>query len=258
MPSPIRKARRKTKGIPKDQMPTPHGVADTAVRAAKIMGANPAKLPEVLPFKSSLAFSFRMSGGVPAAIEAARMVSEKDVRFQKLVYAYDQLSNSDKEKIHLEDLCAAAEISSAEFLGLTAAAMHSRNMDISRIMAATFHHKIVEASIANAMDPRGVADRKMLHDHMGFLPLPAGQNIIIDQSHKTVNTGKGSEPSVEDTSKTALPSFAEETVAGAQALRGDAGLGSVGQKRLPAPRPEQAVTVPEEIIEAEVVDVQSE
>lgn len=212
-------------------------------------------LPTVLPFSSTLAFAFRYIGGISAAIEAARLVGEKDERYQMLVYAYEQTAESQRSMLKLEALCEAAAIPTSEFLGSTIAAIHSRNIDIGKLIASAAHPKVVEATIENAQTRNGFMDRKMMHDHVGFLPLPKGMNINIDNSKKTLIAGGQSDLSrpVENIARTALPSFEDEMTQGTRAIRGDASVGSV-QKKLPAPRPEQAVTVPSEILDAEPVD----
>jgi len=173
-----------------------------------------------------------------------------------VVFAYEETPDSHKSKLKLEALCETAGIPSSEFLGSTIAAIYSRNVDIGKMIAAASHPKVVEATVENAQTRNGFMDRKMMHDHMGFLPLPKGMNINIDNSKKTLVAGGQSDLSrpVENLAKTALPSFEDEITQGTRAIRGDAGVGSVGQKRLPPPRPEQAVTVPTEILDAEPVE----
>ncbi|HEV2172525.1 MAG TPA: hypothetical protein VGR71_03110 [Nitrospira sp.] len=234
-------------------------------RAAEKIGQH-SDLPTVLPFSSTLAFAFRYIGGISAAIEAARLVGEKDERFRMVVYAYEETPESDRPKLKLEALCETAGIPTSEFLGSTIAAIHSRNVDIGKLIASAAHPKVVEATIENAQTRNGFMDRKMMHDHVGFLPLPKGMNINIDNSKKTlVAGGESNLRPVENLSRTALPSFEDDITQGTRALRGDAGVGSV-QKKLPAPKPEQAVIVPDygedprngpvgpEILDAEPVD----
>lgn len=214
------------------------------------------KIPQVLPFSSTLSFAFRHLGGTAAAIEAARMVSEKDERFKKLVFMWDETAESNQSKLKLEVLCSMNDISTGEFLGLTSAALYDRNIDIGNLIAAANHPRVVEATVENATKANGFMDRQMLHQHHNFLPLNKGMSINIDNSKKQVNVGPGQGVLSEGqlAPRIALPSFEDETMSSTRAIRGDAGMGSVGQKRLPAPSSQQAVVVPTDIIDAEVIE----
>ncbi len=222
-----------------------NNAATAAKHAAEKIGAH-SELPPILPFSSNLAFIYRHVGGVSAAIEAARLVAETDERFKMLVFAYDEVSESDKHKLKLEHLCEAASIQPDVFVGMTIAAIFKRNSDIGKLIAAANHPRVIEATVEHAQKVNGFMDRKMMHDHMGFLPLPKGMNINIDNSKKTLIAGgqpEGSLPALPGNSpRTALPSFEEETMSSTRAIRGDAGVGSV-QKRLSPPK-EQDVILP--------------
>ena len=207
---------------------------------------------EILPFESTLAYVFKGVGGKQTAVEAARMIEGDDPRMKKIVHAWDSATERDRASVKLEDLCAAADITPDEFLGLVVPALFRRNLDIGRLIAAMAHPQVVEASIQAAKTQWGSLDRQMLHTQSGFLPTKAGQQINIDNRKQTLVAGGGS--GVKDTSAPGLPSFEQDAIEGAEVLRGDAGTGSTGRKLLPAPRESQAVEVPG-IIEAEVEDV---
>jgi hypothetical protein len=192
-----------------------------------------------MPFEATLAYAFRSAGGKTTAIEAARLLINDDIRFRRFVEAYDTLSEMDKSTIRLEVLCDASEITPSEFLGATIPALWSRNVDIGKLIASVNHPRVVEATAEAALGKFGMPDRKMLLDHAGFLPLPKGQQINIDLSHKTLNTGVDSREVV----GVGLPSFESDGIEIIHAIRGDA---SPTQAQLPAPSP---------IIEAEVEEV---
>ena len=232
-------SKRKAKGLQKrDSDPNSGRDSQSAAdNAFKTLGRQP---PEpkplvILPFESTLAFVFKGAGGKQTAIEAARMIQEDDERLRKVVYAWDNATERDKEKIKLEDLCAAADISPDEYLGLIIPALWRRNLDIGKIIAAMAHPEIVAASVQAAKTTWGTLDRQMLHTQSGFLPTKAGQNINIDNRKQTVITGANGK--AVDTSAPGLPSFEQEMIEGAEAIRGDAGVNSSGQKALPAPAP---------------------
>jgi len=184
------------------------------------------------------------------AIEAARMIESEDQRLKKLVYAYDNATLRDKASVRLEDLCAAADITPDEFLGLIVPALWRRNIDIGKLMHAMAHPQIVEASIQAAKTTWGTLDRQMLHTTSGFLPTKAnGPMINIDNRKQTVNAN-GKVVGV-DSGAPGLPSFEQDAIEGAEVLRGDVGKGNVRQ--IPAPKESQAVQVPGDILEAEFV-----
>ena len=206
----------------------------------------------ILPFESTLAYVFKGAGGKLTAIEAARMAQDEDERLKKMVYAWDQATQRDKDNLKLEDLCSAADVRPDEFLGLVLPSLHRRNMDISRIIASMAHPKIVEAAVASAQTTWVSLDRQMLLSQSGFLPTKNGPSINIDNRKQTLVAGNGGKVSVED-GTAGLPSFEQDAIEGAQVLRNDEGAGSV-KRLLPAPRESQGVAVPGEILDAEVVE----
>lgn len=240
----------KAKGIRKKE-----DAKSAAGKAVEAAGKKPfGLLPplEILPFQSTLAYAFKSVGGKETAIEAARMVQDEDERFKKITFAWDQATLRDRDAVRLEDLCAAADITPDEFLGAVIPVIYRRNQDISRIIAAMAQPKVLEATIQSAQTQWGSLDRQMLHQASGFLPTKAGQQINIDNRKQTLVAG-GKVTSVEP-GAAGLPSFEQDMIEGSKTLRGDAGVGSVSQLRLPAAKEEQAVLVPGEILDAEPVE----
>jgi hypothetical protein len=213
-------------------------------------------MPEELPFEATLAYVFRGSGGKKTAIEAARLVSSTDERFKRLVYAYDSASEQDKASIQLEDLLGAADLSADEFLANVVPALWRRNVDLGRVISAVSHPMVVNATITNAVTGGsfGVADRRMLLEHEGFLPTKQGMQINVDASHKNLVAG-GKGGSVTDTSGPGLPAFEDDIAFIADTLQNPPSLLSGSIALLPAAREEQRITVPEEeeIPEGEIV-----
>lgn len=161
------------------------------------------KVPDPLPFESTLAYAFRSSGGKITAINGARLVD--DERFKKLVWAYDHSPIRDQQLVILEDLCGAADITPDEFLGEVLACMWRRSIDIGKLTAIAAHPRIVEATIIAAEGQWGNADRRMLLDHANFLPKAAGQTINVGVDARTnvavVTEGGRGLPSFEDEGK---------------------------------------------------------
>ncbi len=195
--------------------------------------------PAPIPFENTLAFAFRSSGGKLTAINGARLVD--DERYRKLVWAFDTATDRDKDYVSLEDLCQAAEIPPDEFLGTVISSMYKRNIDIGKLTAMASHVKVVEATIQSATipGPMGMPDRKMLLDHVGFLP-KAGPGININMDSRTQVVSNGG--SVEVSKTKGLPSFEDDGKLIHEAVRA-------------SERINLALPAPEEIKEAEFVDV---
>lgn len=196
--------------------------------------------PSPIPFENSLAFAFRSSGGKLTAINGARLVD--DERYKKLIWAFDTATDRDKDMIILEDLCRAADIPPDEFLGTVISAMYKRNIDIGKLTAMASHVDVVQATIKSATipGPMGMPDRKMLLDHVGFLPKAGpGININMDSRTQVVSNGP-----VEISTHKGLPSFEEDGKAIHEAVRASE------RTNLALPPPES-----QDIKEAEFTDV---
>lgn len=231
----------------KDRTTGPEGAAERAAKALDV----PPPVFEPMPFESSLAFAFRAVGGKKTAVEGARLLANDDVRFSKLIYAWEHMTERDQEKIRLEDLCAAVEITPELFLSLVVPVLWKRNVDIGKLISGMAIAPVVEAVAARAQGQFGMPDAKMILDMHGMLPTNKGTQISIDNSKKTLNIGKG----VDISASPGLPTFEESIQKTTQAIRGDASVSQVGrQKQLEA----APIQITQDILEAEVIDVPSE
>jgi hypothetical protein len=132
-----------------------------------------------LPFQGTLAYAAsRLPGGKHAFMEYARLCTEE--RIKALVHRWESLSPSDQRRVSLEELCVACEVDPPELVGAVAAAAFRFNSDVSTLIAAVAHPKVVEASIDRALQPDGIHDRKMLFQHSAFVPVPASSTINVN------------------------------------------------------------------------------
>ena len=71
-----------------------------------------------------------------------------------------------------------------ELLKVVADATYRSSMYVAQFKASLALPSIVERSIEVALTDKGVADRKMLLQHAGFLPIPVGSqtNIAVMQN----------------------------------------------------------------------------
>lgn len=115
-------------------------------------------------------------GGIPQVLEALRG-SEEEIA-QRFVQKFDGLSESDRGFVSIEDVATACCIDTPTLLGVATKALFSQQQQVSAVIAATAHPLVVQKTVQNALQDKGVRDREMLHTAVGFLPTPKGATII--------------------------------------------------------------------------------
>lgn len=140
-----------------------------------------------------------------------------DAAMKKLCEMWDGLSNSDRTRLHLSDLCAAAGVEPEVFLGRTMEVVARQNGPVAAMLAAVAHPEIVAKTVKFAKQKSGVADRKFLHEHSGFIPVPKGTTIInrFQQLNQT-NTLAAPTPDSHE-----LPAFEQDAVMFGKSERGE-------------------------------------
>jgi len=101
----------------------------------------------------------RLPGRKWTFIAYARLCQDECVK--ALVYRWDTLSHYDQRRTSIEALCEAVGIEPARLLGEVVAAAYRYNQDVSNLVAAVMHPKVVEASINRALAPEGIEDRRL-------------------------------------------------------------------------------------------------
>lgn len=146
----------------------------------------------------TLDYAFRRIGGRKAAIDLAELLSGSDERMAAVVAAYKALSAGTRKHSPrlLEKLCAEAGIDPSEFLGKCAGAAHKQQLINSALLAGSQMEEIVLIGTEMAKLPEGIADRKLIYEHMAFLPQKQGVGVAIQ-----VNAGSGT--------ATSLPNFSD-------------------------------------------------
>lgn len=74
------------------------------------------------------------------------------------------------------------DLAPGRILGKVVEAAFEFNFDVSNFIAAVMHLDVVQASINRALQPHGVEDRRFQFLHSGFIPLPRGSTIQINNS----------------------------------------------------------------------------
>jgi hypothetical protein len=156
----------------------------------------------------------RLPGGKWTFIDFARLCQDECVK--ALVYRWDTLSHYDQRRTSLEALCEAVGVEPAKLLGEVVTAAYGYNQDVSNLVAAVMHPKVVQASIDRALEPDGIEDRRFQFQHSGFLPSPRGPAVNEYNSMRPTAA-----VSVENSG---LPRFEDGVIATSRMLRGESDL----------------------------------
>ncbi|MGC9293319.1 MAG: hypothetical protein ACP5EP_11465 [Acidobacteriaceae bacterium] len=95
---------------------------------------------------------------------------------KKFMAAMQMISPSDLERLSFEAMCVYARVSPMELLGEILVAAKSLKGTESALKAILSHPEVVQSTIdsANLPGAAGTADRKMMHEALGFLPTKKG------------------------------------------------------------------------------------
>lgn len=95
--------------------------------------------------------------------------------------AMHRLNPKDVKNLSFEAMCVHAQVSPLEMLGAIMASAINMKAVESKLKAALAHPDVVQSTIKAAKNQKfGQADRKMLHEAVGFLPTKQGGGIEIN------------------------------------------------------------------------------
>ncbi len=167
--------------------------SNTAEGTARRLGlARPAM--HRLPMFGTLAYvASRVRGGKASFMEIARLCEDESIK--ALVWRWDSLSYYDQRRVPLEDLCEVCGVQPHKLVGEVASAGFRLGHDISTLIAAIAHPKVMKACVDRALQADGFRDREMLFKASGVLPTPAGPsiNIVNSAAARFTTTGGSSE-----------------------------------------------------------------
>lgn len=126
---------------------------------------------------------------------------------------YDELPAGDRQNVPFEAVCIAGNILPASVLGAVMMAARIVGAQESAITTMIEHPEVVRKTIQFAKDlPGASADRKMVHDAVGWLPTPKGGGGSVNVNlNANGNPQLGnSEDDEEETFDTAFPSVNQE------------------------------------------------
>lgn len=94
---------------------------------------------------------------------------------------YDSLSAQHQKIAPVEAICVSAGVETGKFIGVVMEAVFAQTRLASELMAAAAQPDVVQATLEAALvaGRDGVADRKMIHQHSGFLPIPKTQIVSM-------------------------------------------------------------------------------
>ena len=155
-----------------------------------------------VPLFGTLAYAAsRLPGGKRTFMEYARLCEGEPIK--ALVCHWDRMSGYDQRRTSLEDLCEVCGVEPHELVGAVAAAAFRWNADISTLIAAVAHPKVMEACVDRALQANGFRDREMFFKASGLLSTPAASSIRIFNTAAARLTTTGAE--------TGLPAFEDST-----------------------------------------------
>jgi hypothetical protein len=107
-------------------------------------------------------------GGIATVLAALRLCDDNDA--QRFLDRYEHVSVSDREYLSLEEICVAAEVAPKRLLEMAVSALVEDSQSAGRIIAATYHPRVIKATAQAAMYADGHQDRKLFLSGSGFVP----------------------------------------------------------------------------------------
>jgi hypothetical protein len=126
-----------------------------------------------------------LPGKTKKAIEFLRGSSEPEAR--KWLAVYDSMAVSFRSLVPFEAFCLAANLTTKRVLELITGACFEQSANVSSLIAKAEHPAVVKATVRAAKKPGGDSDRKMLHLHEGFVPVPK-TSVVNVQGDLNANT----------------------------------------------------------------------
>lgn len=119
----------------------------------------------------------RSVGGREKVFELLKSSSEVDA--QKLVKIFVELGVHDSKYLPLEAYALAAGLTTRRMFELVAGEAFAQSAQESALVAAVAHPNVVRKTVKSALKDKGINDRRILHQHAGFLPMPKTQFVSM-------------------------------------------------------------------------------
>ena len=189
--------------------------------AEQIACIEEARDPEKRRFRRSITIAQlakMIPGGRRAIAEYARLAAETNPDIERMIKIWAHGRAKHGTGASLEKACYDANLSVRDLFTSITAMMYELNVEgIGNMIAAIGHPEIVRTSVKEAKRSRGVRDREMLFKHAGFLPMPKGSTINLNNLlYARQNAGAS-----EENEERGLPSFEQTTATIVKVIRGD-------------------------------------
>jgi hypothetical protein len=161
------------------------------LRFLKGTGIKPSQV-ETAPNLSSIL------GQRTSVIDAMRFSQEPAIA--AFLKVYDATPACDRKQIPFEAVALKAGCNFSELLGAAILSFRSVQAQKSAVLAMEAHPDLVTATAKFAKKSKGIQDRKMLHEAVGFLPTPKGQSINLNfgKEEKSDADATATEPEVNE------------------------------------------------------------
>jgi len=97
-----------------------------------------------------------------------------------------RLSDKQANGVPFEAYCVCAGVSPQEALAILTVEVFDQSSKASALLAASQHPAVTTATINAALSPLGTAEKKMLHQHAGFLPVPKTSIVNVHGNHAVI------------------------------------------------------------------------
>jgi hypothetical protein len=145
---------------------------------------NPSLEPIITPLLKAV------DGGIPSVISSIRAYDDDEAR--DFISLHDSLSLTDRKKVSLEEIAYASGIGSLRLAEIAQTAVFLSGKMLTSLLVSSNMPKVVKASIAQAIKPKGLADRQWMLKAGGVLPMPKGAQIAIQNNiQPTSNSSQG-------------------------------------------------------------------
>lgn len=111
-------------------------------------------------------------------IESIRFSQESVVA--DFLKVYDSTPACDRKQISFEAIALKARVDFSALLGAMMFSFRDMQRNKSALIAMEAHPDVVAKTAKFAKERKGVQDRKMIHEAVGFLPTPKGQSINLN------------------------------------------------------------------------------
>jgi hypothetical protein len=179
---------------------------------AKRIDRRPAIRPIRLPVEAGLSRYCQALGGEENLIELARL--SPDSKMRQVVQVWDRLTAEERRTIPLDQVLASVDQPAEDFLAEMVRAAHRHSVDFAGLALGLQLPSVVQATVKNALTPKGTKDREMILKHAGLLPVPSNSFTAI---RKQINTQINTTPPPE---APGLPSLEADNLEDVRVQRG--------------------------------------